>query len=98
MYAHSNVICADNHSDGAVWFGNVFGVTNEKELYNFFDTEDIVTITVNYKDDTIKFNSENYKKEHVVQLKSTTNCIKLVVEVLSAYPINWIRDVTMTIL
>lgn len=80
MIHHPNVICAGNHCPGASWFGTVYGKTDETNLYNFFATQDIVTITVNFDDNTLRFNSKEDGTEHTEKLKDTTNCIKLITE------------------
>eukprot|EP01084_Bolivina_argentea_P016231 30381_1 len=99
MYTNKHVICAGNHCGGTRWYGNVYGKTNTKELYDFFEQQDTVTITVNFKDNTVTFNSKENQKRVVKQLKDTTNCVKFVGEFTSHNLLGKVQqDATMTML
>ena len=82
MYATNckNVICAGNVCKATTWYGNVYGITNENKLAGVFDAEDTLTITINYKDDTITFDGKKKGSHHVEKLQSSTKCMRLVAE------------------
>ena len=86
---HSNryIICAGNDCDGVTWFGTSYGLGNDME--SLFNAEDIVTIAVNFMDNTVKFHGKSYDKSKVEKMKPTTNCIRVVAEFAGYEEFGW---------
>ena len=78
MYQTDNVICC-----GTQMYGNVYGDPDTRDLYSFYESDDIFTITVNYQQNSIKFNSKKKGSTVITGLLSSTNCVRFIAEFVS---------------
>ena len=79
MFSHPNVVCAGCYNF-SFCCGNVYVTMDMGDLFCFFSSNDILTIQINYDNNTITFHSQKKGTKHEEKLKSTTNCIRLIGE------------------
>ena len=74
-----NIICVGYGGLYGGYYGDGFNFAH-RDLRGFIQREDILTITVDYKNNTILFHSMKANNTITKRLKDTTDCVRFVAE------------------